>query len=205
MKALYSALLKAQQSFKPIHKDKTAKAGAYSYKYADLGSVLDAVRDALLANGLLLTQPPSIEAGGVTVVSTVLTHAESGESIAARLIVPQDVKAQELGSWITYARRYTLCGLLCIVAEDDDDGAAATKETKTRKAPEKSAKPDAPPDFVSKVWATCRSLVGGNPEKARGLLEWLTEKHGVKASKDLDPAQLETYLNELDAHVRGSE
>src|SRR5688572_9626821 len=61
---LFNALALSQNKFGTVVKDKVAKiktkAGyEYSYKYADLGSVLDACKEQLAANGLCVLQPPS--------------------------------------------------------------------------------------------------------------------------------------------------
>ena len=47
VKALNAAIAKAQGEFPPIPKDKTAKAGSYTYDYADLASILALVRPVL--------------------------------------------------------------------------------------------------------------------------------------------------------------
>jgi hypothetical protein len=93
-------------------------------KYADIASVLEAVKPTLSEHGLAIMQPPSIGDNEKTVtVSTILLH-ESGEWIESVLsMTAVDSKPQTIGATITYARRYSLNGLLCISAEDDDGNA----------------------------------------------------------------------------------
>ena len=123
---LAAAFVKAQQAFGPALK--TATNPAFKSKYADLSACIEAVIDALHANGIALTQRAVQCESGVT-ITTVLIH-ESGESMdSGPLHVPaakQD--PQGYGSALTYARRYSLMAA-CGIAPEDDDGNAAVKAT----------------------------------------------------------------------------
>jgi hypothetical protein len=119
-----AAFVRAKRAFGPALKVKNNPH--LKAKYADLDACLDAVDDALLANGLALLQETSECQDGV-IVETVFLH-ESGESIrCGKLHVPA-VKAdpQGYGSALTYARRYSLM-TACGIAPEDDDGNAARK------------------------------------------------------------------------------
>ena len=144
MSNIAAALVKARRAFGPALKDKNNPA--FRSKYADLGACIEAVDDALLANGIALTQETSEDATGVT-VETVLLH-ESGESLRfGKLHVPaakQD--PQGYGSALTYARRYSLM-TACGIAPEDDDGNAATKP----RAPVAVAAPVAKPGVAADV------------------------------------------------------
>ena len=98
-------------------------------EYADLASVVEAIKPALTQHGLFFTQRCESNEEGVTVYTT-LFHA-SGESLdMGSLFLPVLKKdPQGYGSAITYARRYSL---LCAfgVPADDDDGEAASVEYK---------------------------------------------------------------------------
>ena len=130
---LAAALAAAQAAFPPIQKDRTATVptktgGTYAYTYADLASFLDAVRPALAANGLSITQ-----GGTGDHLVTRLLHV-SGQWIESDGILPAtQATPQGLGSAVTYARRYWLTALLGVVAESDDDGALGTQEAKPRR------------------------------------------------------------------------
>ena len=123
MQTISAAFIKAKRAFGPALKDKTNPA--FRSKYADLGACIDAVEDALLANGIAFIQHTFEDATGVT-VETVFLH-ESGDSMACgKLHVPaakQD--PQGYGSALTYARRYSLMAA-CGIAPEDDDGNAGT-------------------------------------------------------------------------------
>lgn len=132
MKNLIAALLKARANFKPIKKDKVNPY--YKSKYADLDSVLSAVEPALLSQELLITQTTGVINGNQPVLITTLHHS-SGESIKGEYYLPREDNPQKLGAAITYARRYALCAILSITADEDDDGhnALATRRLKGNK------------------------------------------------------------------------
>lgn len=136
MKNIAAALVKAQKAFGPALKDKTNPA--FRSKYADLGACIDAVQDALNANGIALLQPTREDATGVT-VETVFLH-ESGESWSSGpLHVPASKQdPQGYGSALTYARRYSLMAA-CGIAPEDDDGNAASKPRNAAANPNRAA------------------------------------------------------------------
>lgn len=142
---LADALAKAQAEFKPIKKDKTAKVrmkagGEYSYSYADLSSVIDATKDALSKNGLAITQPVEFQ-GERLVLHTKLLHSSGETQSCFWPLPPAHTPAQEMGSALTYARRYSMSALLGVASEDDDDGAAGNDAPRTREAQRSAPKP----------------------------------------------------------------
>jgi ERF superfamily len=131
-----AALSRAQAAFPVVKKDNRAEVrsvkGSYAYQYASLGSVLDAIRGPLAANGLAYTQPLEETTEGTYVV-TLLLHT-SGQWICSRLRVPTHdlIGAQAVGSYITYARRYSIASLTGVAIEEDDDGRAAQQQASRR-------------------------------------------------------------------------
>lgn len=128
MKNVAAAFVKAKRAFSPALKDKTNPA--FRSKYADLGACLEAVNDALLEQGIALTQRTHPDESGVT-IETILMH-ESGEFMSSgTLHVPASKQdPQGYGSALTYARRYSLMAA-CGIAPEDDDGNAAVKTART--------------------------------------------------------------------------
>lgn len=126
MKELYSALVKAQSQIRGAIKDSLNPH--FKNRYADLGSVWDACRDALHKNGLAVIQLSDVDASGAPVLLTRIIH-ESGQHIEGRypLVCKDPTDPQKLGSATTYARRYALAAAIGIIQEDDDGQAAATK------------------------------------------------------------------------------
>ena len=93
----------------------------FNSRYATLSSVWDAVRKPLTDCGL--TVKSRIESGEVI---TELVHAASGESISSRMAIPAG-SIQQIGSGITYCRRYSLVTMLNLTTEEDDDGNLASQ------------------------------------------------------------------------------
>jgi hypothetical protein len=132
MQKIAAALVKAQAAFGPALK--SSSNPHFKSRYADLAACVEAVVDALNANGIMLTQRTLECESGVT-VETVFVH-ESGETWGSGpLHVPASKNdAQGYGSALTYARRYSLMAA-CGIAPEDDDGNAASKSKQPRGDP----------------------------------------------------------------------
>ena len=124
------AFIAAKKQFSPALKQR--ENSHFKNKYADLGACIDAVNDALLANGIAMYQETFDDPNGIT-IETVFLH-ESTETIrSGKLHVPASKQdAQGYGSALTYARRYSLMAA-CGIAPEDDDGNAATKAPPIKK------------------------------------------------------------------------
>lgn len=97
---------------------------AFRSKYADIGSVIDAIKPVLARHSLAFYQRPQPSDDGV-LVQTLLRHASGEEVDLGTLYVPANKKdAQGFGSALTYARRYALMTAFGVPAEDDDGNAA---------------------------------------------------------------------------------
>jgi hypothetical protein len=173
---LASALSKAQGAFPAIKKDNTAQvrgeskrgeAVEYSYSYADLASILEAIRKPLAENGLSIIQPICPADPEHVWLVTRLIHS-SGQWIESAYPVDVYERPQEMGSAITYARRYALTALLGIAAEEDDDGAGAQRGE--RKSQARSAAPGCP------KCGTAESVIRGKEEFGGGWLCWKNHK-----------------------------
>ena len=131
MKNIATALVKAQKAFQPALK--TSTNPHFRSRYADLSACVEAVIDALNANGIYLLQKNYDCTDGV-MVETVFVH-ESGEMLECGIVHFPAVKHDPQGyaSALTYARRYSLMAA-CGIAPEDDDGNAASKKPKETKA-----------------------------------------------------------------------
>jgi hypothetical protein len=97
----------------------------FKSKYADIGSVIDAIKPVLARHNMAFYQRPQPSDNGV-LVQTLLRHANGGEVDLGTLYVPANKQdAQGFGSALTYARRYALMTAFGVPAEDDDGTAAA--------------------------------------------------------------------------------
>ena len=120
-----AALAKAQSELENPTKDATNPH--FRSKYATLDAGLNIVRSVLSKHGISVTQPTGFE-DGVLMLYTRLACA--GQWIQSEYPVSQfPVKQQELGSCLTYSRRYSLFSLVGIAGEEDDDANAVTSPT----------------------------------------------------------------------------
>jgi hypothetical protein len=127
IKELAAALHKAQTKIKAALKDSTNPH--FRSKYADLSSVVEAVKPALNGEGIVFLQGVSGVENGVA-VETMLLHV-SGEWMSSTLEIPASKHdAQGYGSAITYGRRYGLQAMCGVPAEDDDGNAATASAPK---------------------------------------------------------------------------
>lgn len=109
----------------------------FNSRYATLGSVWYAAGQVLAPNGLSITQTFEPSDGRVMHITTTLLHI-SGQWIRGTLsIAPQQATPQGIGSAVTYGRRYALAAMLGIVAEEDDDGNAASHQQAPQRQPER--------------------------------------------------------------------
>ncbi len=124
---LASALNKAQSEMSGAKKD--SKNPFFKSNYADLGSVVEAIKTPFADNGLSYSQFPLFNDGKVG-VETILMHS-SGQWISSQLLLPMTKQdPQAAGSAITYARRYALQAIAGIPSEDDDGNAAVKSAPK---------------------------------------------------------------------------
>ena len=173
---LAGALVKAQAEIRPAAMNATNPF--LKNKYADLGSVTDAIKPVLASNELAYTQ---LVGGtpGVVELETVLMHS-GGEWISTMIVFELgDEKgksmAQVAGSVITYLRRYSLAAMFGVVSDEDTDGHAPA-EKKSKPTPQATQQnggrqqldPDTLADMLSKK---AQSYQGRTASKQqRGLL-----------------------------------
>lgn len=126
---LAAALAKAQGQMKGAIKDSANPF--FKSKYADLASVVEAIRAAFSANGLSYIQTVEPSEKDEVRVETTLLHS-SGEWISCGVLsLPvSKVDAQGYGSALTYARRYSLSAAVGVAPEDDDGNAASAAKPK---------------------------------------------------------------------------
>jgi len=205
--ALYAALAKAQGQMRNPDKNRTVKVrsdkGNYDFDYATLDNVIETARKALSGNGIAVVQALERDDQGAMGLTIRLLHADGGSIVNFMpVVMPQPdergrpPKIQETGSVITYARRYALCAMLNIAAEEDDDGTEGRdRETASRgKAP--LPKAEAPKDAKEGTRDAFKRIKAGIVD-ARDALELaellLTNKDmlmAIKAASEEGYAQL---------------
>lgn len=125
MSKIYGQLLEFQKQVRVISKTSTAKiktknGNDYSYKFANLETIIETIKKPLEDLGLGYYH--SINGN---IVSCILFNAE-GDKLESSLELIIDKEAfmspgQQQGTAITYARRYTLSSVLGLITEEDND------------------------------------------------------------------------------------
>ena len=136
MKNLLKALATFNKECPPVKKE--SDNPFFKSAYASLDSIQHHIKPYLEKNGLLVTQS-NVADGVLTFVETKVWHVDSGEHLSSVFpVVVSKQTAQDYGSAVSYAKRYSLSGVLNLIIEDqDDDGEKAMgrqTETKVEKA-----------------------------------------------------------------------
>lgn len=205
---LFDALAKAQAEFVEMSRDaevlfEDKRGNKRNFYYATLAEVLASVRPALNKHGLAILQPFD----GDRVV-TVLSLGASRIEVDTPL--PAWNNVQDMGSAITYIRRYQLKSLLGVNDGDDDDGNAASGTGK-QAAPRTSAtppvvKPAAPANPNGPTEETknkVRELSKGIGFKGSELAEF-SIKHGCGPLEQLNQPKAEALVKMLESQASGA-
>jgi hypothetical protein len=211
---IVKALTQVQASLPKIDKGQTAKVptksgGEYSYKYADLSDVSDAILPLLAANGLAWSACPTLDESGRFVLAYRLMHT-SGENIAGAFPLSDAGTMQSIGSGITYARRYALCSVVGVVPDEDDDGRSASqpRPAQRRQAPRQAAAPVEPPadaaplSPIKALWAYANGERGMTQSQIEA--EFARWSHGVKLDPSVPDDQVQAFLIDLRSEAQAA-
>lgn len=127
---LAEALAAFQADMPTVHKGQTARIpgkdgrSGYSYQYADLADVAKVAHPLLAKHGLSFTTAPQHIEGVGFVLQGTLRHRTGEKDTGVLPITGRS--AQDLGSSLTYLRRYLLGCMTGIVTDEDEDGGMAT-------------------------------------------------------------------------------
>lgn len=200
MTALAEALVAALTDLTNVDKNRTAKAGSYSYNYADIADVINTTRPVLAKHGLVALTPVHAHDDGLA--CTVRLIHTSGETLEfPPLSFPHGADAQATGSAITYHRRYALLAALGMAAEDDD-GAAAKERPRAadfrrgRPALGQTSDSGRPSD---KQATYARSLADKLGDAAKTVVPSIIEEVTGRPAKlaDLNKGELSQVIDEL--------
>jgi hypothetical protein len=165
------AMLKAQTAIKFAVKD--AKNPHFKSTYADLPSVIDAVKPALNSAGIVFVQSFGPSEPGFIAVTTRLMH-ESGEWIEDTATIPLPKSdPQGYGSAATYGRRYALAAVTGLYQDDDDGQGAAKPPQKAAQPPQAVApQPTEKPFDLPAVLAWVNKAKTVEEARTRGRAAW---------------------------------
>ena len=117
--SLHEDVVAALGELADVTADETADTGTYKYKYASLAGIMRSVRPVLAAHGLCVSQLVSSTDDRLT-VGTTLVHRSGQTFQSGVLTMKLPATPQQLGSLVSYLRRYQLVALLGLAVEDDD-------------------------------------------------------------------------------------
>lgn len=144
--SLAEALADLQTQLPHVAKNNTAKAGTYSYQYADLAEITRQLMPVMGKLGLSFTSKPTL-VDGKFVLAYKLRHI-SGEEDEGIWPLPERGSPQEIGSAVSYARRYCLCAVTGLAPDNDDEDTVlaeqATRRMRVERVEEKFAAAQAP-------------------------------------------------------------
>jgi hypothetical protein len=133
--ALNAALAKVQAELPKLERDRTVtvepkdpKKPPYSYSYATLANVTDAVLPLLARHGLAFSAFPGAGTDGKMALLYHLLH-ESGERLSGEFPISGEGGIQMIGGRITYARRYCLAAVVGVAADEDDESRLDSEHT----------------------------------------------------------------------------
>jgi hypothetical protein len=116
---LNKKLLEFQKNISAIKK--TKKNPHFKNTYSDINEILSEVKPILSQLNIVLSQP--IVDG---IQYSRIIDSDTGETLSSSIKLPDNLQPQQLGSAITYYRRYTLVSLLSLETEEDNDGNGTT-------------------------------------------------------------------------------
>lgn len=119
--------------------DETANAGSRTYKYLNLATLLKNIKPIFEKHGIAFSQRVTFDSTGdgrqtLGTVETIIFDENEQQTVCEYpFFVTGD--PQQVGSAITYARRYSLTTVLGIFPDKDDDGGYAKQKFDTADRP----------------------------------------------------------------------
>lgn len=119
--------------------DETANAGSRTYKYLNLATLLKNIKPIFEKHGIAFSQKVTFNSTGdgrqvLGTVETIIFDENEQQTVCEYpFFVTGD--PQQVGSAITYARRYSLTTILGIFPDKDDDGGYAKQKFDTADRP----------------------------------------------------------------------
>jgi len=208
---IFPAIVAAAADLRNPPKTATAKMGQYSYSYAKLPDILDAVKPVLAKNGLAVLQE-TLTDDGAPAVRTLIVHS-SGEWLLSDAVdlPPTKPDPQGIGGALSYARRYSLTAMLGIAGEDDDDAGYASsgggeRRSESRPPPDAGKGGSGRSGTISDKQAKyLHVLVGKTSSDAKATEAAIKAKYGVEHFSDLPWKPGKALIDKLKAELDARE
>lgn len=193
---IHEALVKALATIEQPKFNCSVKYGGTNFKYADLTAIMSVVRKPLLENGFIIMHD-FYERYDKHFIKTYFKY-KTGETVG-NVIFPIDVTRKEMkdiGSQITYLKRYSICILCGLSAEEDNDakgieGNKLNTESKISLQQENEMKElceTIPEDLKKELWSVIRNefnvkaledIKANKIEAVKTTIRLFKTKHGV--------------------------
>lgn len=190
---VFQSLVKAQAEMPfPSFDKEVSYGGAKKFKYASLTQILKVCRPVLAKHSLCIVQKVHQDR-----VETQVVHA-TGDAVGCdvHFRLPLDANMQALGSAITYAKRYGICALLGIAADDDDDGELASETKRT----EAITHVGTLSKTHTEIYAQLATLIGQGKVAVDQMKQFTIANYGTDDSKKLTETQLKKVLDHFIGH-----
>jgi hypothetical protein len=209
--AAAAALVAALGALHEPAKDGKVNAGARRYTYLTLPDLLTAVRATFAGHGLAIMQHVETVDVGVRIRTAILHHGGTVFE-SPWLVLPSGRAPQDVGSAITYGRRYSLAAFVGLAGDDDDDGATASRPPQrptatpidNRSRPDASDRPPRPATWPTtrKLWALLRGT-GMSTDECRAWVAAVLPEVGPEwHTDDLTQEQAGALITRLEKEAK---
>lgn len=172
--------------------DETANAGSRTYKYLNLATLLKNIKPIFEKHGIAFSQKVTFDRTGdgrqtLGTVETIIFDENEQQTVCEYpFFVTGD--PQQVGSAITYARRYSLTTVLGIFPDKDDDGGYAKQQYDTADRP-----------IGADQYATLVKAMDAHrlPSEARGEFISVTLNRPVKGWRGITQADLAKLMEAI--------
>jgi hypothetical protein len=194
---LATALAKAQGTMKPAEFNRINPH--FKNKYADFLSCMNACRGPLSENGLAVIQYCETTDGKLNLI-TMLAHT-SGQWIKSEFpLISSKMDSQGIGSAMTYAKRYSLCGMVGIVADEEEDDDGETAVGRGRILEQQTPRPEKVTD--ADIIALSSLIHQLDDESKKAFLEWINKSFNAATLQDIPKAAFTKCMVSLSAKIK---
>lgn len=173
MPALMEALSAFQGEMEVVTKSKAANAGRYKYTYADYADIMRTARPLFGKYGLSFSCSPQF--ADRTIVLTGRLMHKAGGYLEGTMPVTMG-PPQQIGSDLSYMRRYLLTSLAGIATDDEDDEMMRGMPRQQQQQAAAPQRPVAKPASQATIAAATElaETAGYAPQMLVKLVEWVT-------------------------------
>ena len=177
-----------------VSKNKTASAGKYSYKYVDIAQIHEYLESINASYYQFINK---VDGDDYVFTVRIINGEEKpplqGAKVVDATLMGVSNPAQQQGSALTYARRYSLL-MAFGLATEDDDAQALSKPKKVETAVAPPSRTVTPAEVILLEQAISK-FPASDPVEER--IEKLCRANGVKTLDDLTKEQYEKLMKQL--------